>query len=90
MAKAKTATKAKGEKNLEVQELEQEVTSDSLADLTPSEYAAYRKLQRDECGAKINDLLREYGVDLSAKMIIGPGEIVPQVILIDARPQGDL
>jgi hypothetical protein len=51
---------------------------------------AYRKLQRDECGAKINDLLREYGVDLSAKMIIGPGEIVPQVILIDARPQGDL
>jgi hypothetical protein len=90
MAKAKTATKAKGEENLEVQELEQEVTSDSLADLTPSEYAAYRKLQRDECGAKINDLLREYGVDLSAKMIIGPGEIVPQVILIDARPQGDL
>jgi hypothetical protein len=39
MAKAKTATKAKGEENLEVQELEQEVTSDSLADLTPSEYA---------------------------------------------------
>jgi hypothetical protein len=67
---------------------EGEETTVPTGEMNPQEYAAHRKTRRDECGAKINELLKEYGVDLSAKMIIGPGEIVPQVILIDARPQG--
>lgn len=79
------ATEGKGEKNPGAEKL----SIEELTELSPQEFAAYRKGQRDECGTKIQELLQEYGVDLSAKMIISPGEIIPQVILIDARPRAN-
>jgi hypothetical protein len=66
------------------------LSPEEMTELNPRELAAYNKSLRDECGDKINELLQEYGMDLSAKMIIEPGNITPQVMLIHARPQGNI
>mgnify|MGYP003142044531 FL=1 len=90
MAKEKTmATKEKEKENLEAVEAVEEGTQtvQNLAELTPQEYAAYRKIQRDACGAAIDKLLTEYGTDLTARVIVGAEAIIPQVFLIDARPK---
>lgn len=90
MAKEKTmATKEKEKENLEaVETVEKETqTVQDLAELTPQEYAAYRKLQRDACGAAIDKLLLEYDTDLTARVIVGADAIIPQVFLVDAKPK---
>lgn len=90
MAKEKTmATKEKEKENLEAVEAVEEGTQtvQDLAELTPQEYAAYRKLQRDACGAAIDKLLLEYETDLTARVIVGADAIIPQVFLVDAKPK---
>lgn len=90
MAKEKTmATKEKEKENLEAVEAVEEGTQtvQNLAELTPQEYAAYRKLQRDACGAAIDKLLLEYDTDLTARVIVGADAIIPQVFLVDAKPK---
>ena len=90
MTKEKTmATKEKEKENLEaVETVEKETqTVQDLAELTPQEYAAYRKLQRDACGAAIDKLLLEYDTDLTARVIVGADAIIPQVFLVDAKPK---
>ena len=90
MAKEKTmATKEKEKENLEAVEAVEEGTQtvQNLAELTPQEYAAYRKLQRDACGAAIDKLLLEYETDLTARVIVGADAIIPQVFLVDAKPK---
>tara|TARA_R100001163_G_C5024286_1_gene166257 strand:+ start:250 stop:537 length:288 start_codon:yes stop_codon:yes gene_type:complete len=90
MAKEKTmATKEKEKENLEAVEAVEEGTQtvQDLAELTPQEYAAYRKLQRDACGAAIDKLLLEYDTDLTARVIVGADAIIPQVFLVDAKPK---
>ena len=91
MAKEKTmATKEKEKENLEAVETvetEEKLSIEDLAELSPKEYAAYRKLQRDACGAAIDKLLVEYGTDLTARVIVGAEAIIPQVFLVDARPK---
>tara|TARA_R100001443_G_scaffold116135_1_gene135753 strand:- start:6175 stop:6459 length:285 start_codon:yes stop_codon:yes gene_type:complete len=90
MTKEKTmATKEKEKENLKVVEtVEKETqTVQDLAELTPQEYAAYRKLQRDACGAAIDKLLLEYDTDLTARVIVGADAIIPQVFLVDAKPK---
>ena len=90
MAKEKTmATKEKEKENLEAVEAVEEGTQTvkDLAELTPQEYAAYRKLQRDACGAAIDKLLLKYETDLTARVIVGADAIIPQVFLVDAKPK---
>jgi hypothetical protein len=90
MAKEKTmATKEKEKENLEAVEAVEEGTQtvQNLAELTPQEYSAYRKLQRDACGAAIDKLLLEYDTDLTARVIVGADAIIPQVFLVDAKPK---
>ena len=90
MAKEKTmATKEKEKENLEAVETVEEGTQavQNLAELTPQEYSAYRKLQRDACGAAIDKLLLEYDTDLTARVIVGADAIIPQVFLVDAKPK---
>jgi len=90
MTKEKTmATKEKEKENLEAVEAVEEGTQtvQNLAELTPQEYAAYRKLQRDACGAAIDKLLLEYDTDLTARVIVGADAIIPQVFLVDAKPK---
>lgn len=86
MAKEQTmATEVKGEENQEtVMPNEEKV---SLKDLSPEEFGAYRKMQRDACGAAIDKLLTEYQTDLTARVIVGADAVIPQVFLIDARPK---
>lgn len=87
MAKEQTtmATEVKGEENQEtVMPNEEKV---SLKDLSPEEFGAYRKTQRDACGAAIDKLLTEYQTDLTARVIVGADAVIPQVFLIDARPK---
>ena len=93
MAKEKTmATKEKEKENLEAVEAVEEGTQtvQDLAELTPQEYAAYRKLQRDACGAAIDKLLLEYDTDLTARVIVGADAIIPQVFLVDAKPKAPI
>ena len=89
MAKEQTmATEVKGEENQEtVMPNEEKV---SLKDLSPEEFGAYRKLQRDACGAAIDKLLIQYETDLTARVIVGAEAVVPQVFLIDARPKAPI
>tara|TARA_R100001463_G_scaffold16384_1_gene42508 strand:- start:220 stop:498 length:279 start_codon:yes stop_codon:yes gene_type:complete len=90
MAKEKTttATEVKGEENQEtVMPNEEKV---SLKDLSPEEFGAYRKMQRDACGAAIDKLLTEYETDLTARVIVGADAVIPQVFLIDARPKAPI
>jgi len=89
MAKEQTmATEVKGEENQEtVMPNEEKV---SLKDLSPEEFGAYRKLQRDACGAEIDKLLIQYETDLTARVIVGAEAVVPQVFLIDARPKAPI
>ena len=89
MAKEQTmATEVKGEENQEtVMPNEEKV---SLKDLSPEEYGAYRKMQRDACGAAIDKLLTEYQTDLTARVIVGADAVIPQVFLIDARPKAPI
>tara|TARA_R100001163_G_scaffold22624_1_gene19134 strand:- start:1440 stop:1724 length:285 start_codon:yes stop_codon:yes gene_type:complete len=92
MAKEKTttakATEVKGEKNPETVTPSTEKVS--LKDLTPEEFGAYRKMQRDACGAAIDKLLTEYQTDLTARVIVGADAVIPQVFLIDARPKAPI
>ena len=78
------ATKVNEEENLSVPTPSEE----ELAELTPTEFAAYRKLQRDTCGAEIDKLLAFYETDLTARVIVGADAIIPQVFLVDAKPKG--
>jgi hypothetical protein len=89
MAKEQTmATEVKGEENQEtVMPNEEKV---SLKDLSPEEFGAYRKMQRDACGAAIDKLLTEYQTDLTARVIVGADAVIPQVFLIDARPKAPI
>tara|TARA_R110000751_G_scaffold58576_5_gene123503 strand:+ start:447 stop:722 length:276 start_codon:yes stop_codon:yes gene_type:complete len=89
MAKEQTmATEVKGEENQETVTPNEEKVS--LKDLSPEEYGAYRKMQRDACGAAIDKLLTEYETDLTARVIVGADAVVPQVFLIDARPKAPI
>ena len=89
MAKEQTmATEVKGEENQETVTPNEEKVS--LKDLSPEEYGAYRKMQRDACGAAIDKLLTEYETDLTARVIVGADAVIPQVFLIDARPKAPI
>ncbi len=81
----KEATEGKKE-NLASKKLNQ----DELVDLSQREFHEYRKLRRDEAGAKIQEILNEYEVALDAELRITQHQIVPKIMLVDAMPSGNM
>lgn len=82
-------TKEETTKATEGREESKKLSQDELVELSPKDYAAYRKLRRDEAGAKISEILAEYDVAIDAEMRISSGSIVPKILLVDALPQGN-
>ena len=73
-----TETETKAKKATEVKEPK---TSEELM----QEASLKREADRIECGEKIDVILKEYGCQLTAQMIIGEGGSIPRVFIIDAR-----
>ena len=53
--------------------------------LSAEEIKTARENQRKECQRKIAEVLKEYGCELTARMIVGEQGNLPQVFIIDAR-----
>ena len=83
--KENEATEAKEK----TEEASRKLNQDELAELSPKDYQAYRKMRQKEAGAKIQKILSEYDVAIDAELVIGREKIEPRIRLIDAYPTGN-
>lgn len=46
-----------------------------------------RQRQKAACSKEIDEVLRKYGCDLTAQILVGPNGNIPQVFIVDAKPK---
>jgi len=62
--------------------LMEDVEASQKAELKQEEQ---RKLQRHECGEKIQELLDQYGCAINATVTVGDNRVIPSIFLEDIK-----
>jgi hypothetical protein len=87
----KKATEEKGEDVAKIAELPQ-MTEEEQREAQAAAYKDFmeeREAARKACGEEVSAILKKYGCEMTAQMVITEHKTVPQVFIIDERKRNE-